>query len=90
MIKVKVIFGSYFSKEIGREEMEVDLADASVIKDLMKMIADNYGEQIANLIVDRNTGHLKVLAFVNGQVSQKDRMLQDQDVVKILPPLAGG
>ena len=90
MIKVKVIFGSYLAKETGKTEAEVSLKEDSSIMDMAREIGNVYGEDILNMLIDKERECFKILSFVNGKVCRQDRILNDNDTVNLLPPLAGG
>lgn len=90
MITVKVQLNSYFRKEIGQREIELSLQENANIMDLAREMGKIYGESIANMLIDKERGYFKLLSFVNNKICQKDQSLKDNDIVKLLPLLAGG
>jgi len=55
-------------------------------------LAKKYGKSFVNYVYDYRTGEVKgFLQFlVNGQSSDRDRELRNDDVLAIIPPVGGG
>ncbi len=90
MIRVKVELTSYFRKELGQGKIELSLQENANIMDLAREMGKIYGESVGNMLIDKERGYFKVLSFVNSQICQKDQSLKDNDIVKLLPLIAGG
>jgi MoaD family protein len=96
LIRVKIRTSLDFKKIFGQGRFEVPTREGSTLRDFLNQLVDAWGDELASKLFD--TGGQTVLPhimlMVNGQninfLNKMDTVLQDQDEVLILPPVAGG
>jgi molybdopterin synthase sulfur carrier subunit len=96
MIIVRVRTILTLKKVLGKGEVEFPVPEGTTLRELLTMIVDRWGDELASRLFNRKTGailpHIRLM--VNGRdIAFLDRMetiLQDGDDVLILPPVSGG
>ena len=79
---VRLRFLARYAELVGREEMELDIAQPATVGDLVRRVKDQIPS--ARQLPDHP------LAAVNLQHVRLDAAVRDGDEVALLPPLAGG
>ncbi|NIO06112.1 MAG: MoaD family protein [Proteobacteria bacterium] len=96
MIKVKIHTVSVLKRIVGQGELEVSLPKGSTLKALLSWMVTTWGEKISSYLFDPGSAspipHIRLV--INGQdigfLKGMDTVLQDGDVILIIPPVAGG
>ena len=79
---VRLRFLARYAELVGREEIELDIAQPATVGDLVRRVQDEL--PAARQLPDHP------LAAVNLQHVRLDAAVRDGDEVALLPPLAGG
>jgi MoaD family protein len=78
------------------QNIEIELGDGMVIKDVLNKLIQQYGDKFKEAIFDPKTGLLRpyISILVNGRhINYKlglETKLGDNDVMVVLPPIDGG
>jgi sulfur-carrier protein len=96
MITVRVRTILTLKKILGKGEVEFPVPEGATLRELLRLIVDRWGDELASRLFDPKTGavfpHIRLM--VNGRdIAFLDRMetiLQNGDDVLILPPVSGG
>lgn len=96
MMDVKVRTILTIKQVLGKGELELSMPEQSTLQELVAMLVDRFGHELASLLLDRETGHRlphirymvngRDIAFLDGMETE----LQAGDEVLILPPVSGG
>jgi MoaD family protein len=95
MIAVKISFLSLLKSRIGVKELNMDLEDESTINDVFTKLFEKYGENIKSVLV-KKTGDLNdhVVIMLNEKnirsLDELNTKIQNNDVIILLPAIAGG
>ena len=95
MITVRISFLSLLKDRFGAKELNMDLEDASTVKDLFSKLFEKYGESIKKLLI-KKTGDLndQVVIMVNEKnirsLDKFDTKIHNNDKIIFLPAIAGG
>jgi len=95
-LKVNVRYFTTLRELAGASEEEVEIGDGSTLTDLVKRIAEKYGEEASRyLYVDETREIDPAMQFlVNGAsiriLQGLKTRLADGDVVAVVPPIGGG
>jgi molybdopterin converting factor small subunit len=94
-MNVRVQYTAQLRTAIGRGEEEVALAEGSSLADLLAHLAGLHGEQVRpHLLGDDGQPRASLLVVRNGEaISAREAAmarLQPNDVVTLMPPIAGG
>ncbi|GAB6072339.1 molybdopterin converting factor subunit 1 [Venenivibrio stagnispumantis] len=81
-MKIKVLYFASLKDKLKKKEDIIDLKEGSKVEDLLNDIISKY-PQIQELIQ-------KCMIAVNEEYSSKDRVLNENDIVAIIPPVSGG
>lgn len=79
---IRLRFLAHYAELVGREEMELDIAQPATVGDLVRRVKDQLPS--ASQLPDHP------LAAVNLRHVRLDAAVRDGDEVALLPPLAGG
>ena len=96
MIRVKIRTSLDFKKIFGRGRFEVPTRKDITLEDFLNQLIHTWGDELAFRLYepDGKTILPRVMLMVNGQninfLNRLDTVLQDQDEILILPPVAGG
>ncbi len=93
-MKLRVQYMAQLRAVIGYGEQLVELPEASRISDLLVQLAAQHPAARSHLVTESNQPRPSLLIVVNdAAVSSRDAAatsLQPNDVVTLLPPIAGG
>jgi len=81
-MKIKVLYFASLKDKLKKNEDIIDLKEGSKVEDLLNEIISKY-PQIQELIQ-------KCMIAVNEEYSSKDRVLNENDIVAIIPPVSDG
>jgi|GEM_PF-4495389 len=91
-MEVHVFYNSFLLRKITKTDTEqFSVKEGSNIEDLLKLLAEKYGELFEKMVIDNNTGNLKMLILLNGsKVAGLKINMNDQDRINILSFITGG
>ena len=81
---------------LGRAELDVALPDGGTVADLLTMLAEAYGAQLAPHFAEPEdaAAHPPLRVMVNGRdiavLGGRQTVLRDADEILVLTPIAGG
>jgi molybdopterin synthase sulfur carrier subunit len=96
LITVKIRTILTLKKILGKGEVEITVPDRSTLGDLLKIMANRWGYELAShLFESKSTSVLpSIRLMVNGRdiafLNRMETVLQNGDEVLILPPISGG
>jgi MoaD family protein len=96
LIRVKIRTSLDFKKIFGQGRFEVSTREGGTLRDFLNQLVDEWGDELASKLFDTSgqTVLPHIMLMVNGQninfLNKMDTVLQNQDEVLILPPVAGG
>lgn len=96
MIRIHIRTSLDFKKIFGRGIFEVFCREGITLGAFLDQLVDEYGEELAASLfeADRKTVKPYMMLMVNGQninfLNKLQTVLQNEDQVLILPPVAGG
>jgi molybdopterin converting factor small subunit len=81
-----------FPGDLGSNKvpLEVEITPNSTIGDLLICLLEKYGETIRQQLINRVDGTPFVTFLVNGEQAGLEQILMPEDIVLIMPPIAGG
>jgi|GEM_PF-1846702 len=89
-MKIILILKSILKMNIGKPQLEMELVEGSTVMDAVKQLQSEYREETEGFLFDRKTGDCYLLFVVNRKQVKSDHVLEGDDRLTILPPLAGG
>ena len=96
MIRVKIRTSLDFKKIFGQGRFEVSASERLSLREFLNQLVDEWGTELASRLFDADgqTVLPHIMLMVDGQninfLNRLDTVLQDEDEVLILPPVAGG
>lgn len=95
LIKIEARYYAYLREITGKFSEIILINEGATINDFLRIIIDKYGERMRRYILDDN-GEVRsnITIAINAQKiagdSVKSYPLKNEDVVVIIPPIAGG
>ena len=89
-MQISLIPKSILRISIGKEELRLDLPENATALIACNVLATQYGSMVQDFLFDKKTGDTHVLFIVNRKQVTKDHILEQNDRLTILPPVAGG
>jgi molybdopterin converting factor small subunit len=96
LICVKIRTSLDFKKIFGQGRFEVSSPKGVTLKGFLDQLVDTWGDELASCLFEPDGQNIlpHIMLMINGQninfLNKLDTVLQDQDEVLILPPVAGG
>ena len=93
MIKVKVIFMGYLADFTKAKEVELELVESSIFKDLLNEVKENYIAKFPNQYFQGDDFRYLHLMLNLKDIDAKkdaDRPLENGDTFYLIPPVGGG
>ena len=93
---VKIVYLGLVRSRIGKNEEQYDVAESTSLADLLKALAEIYGEKLYSLLLTINESRLDttVLTMVNGisidPLKGSDVTLKEGDIVTLSTLISGG
>lgn len=81
MIRVKVRYFAHAREYSGTLEETMDLSGSTSIGEVIARVIEKY---------PRISGIQNLVFLKNGSPSKEDRLLEDGDILAVVPPIAGG
>jgi molybdopterin converting factor small subunit len=90
-VKLRVVPFAPYRDGLGSEPFELDLADGSTLRDLLRALAGR-AAQFEPLARARGDEWLwgQLLVHSDGELVRLDDRLRDGECLELLPPIAGG
>jgi molybdopterin converting factor small subunit len=88
-VRVQAEFLSLLAIALGEKQASLEVAPGTTAGDLARGLAARYGERVRGRIVGPK-GDLRVIFSINGRAARADRVLEEGDIVLVMPPPAGG
>lgn len=93
-MKLRVHYMAQLRTAIGRAEEDVELAAGSSLAKLLSQLADVHGAARSHFVTETGQARPSLLIIVNNAtVAAREAattVLHSEDVVALLPPIAGG
>jgi molybdopterin converting factor small subunit len=89
-MQIFLIPKSILRMSIGKEELKLDLPKNATALIACNALAAQYGSVVQDFLFDKKTGKTHVLFVVNRKQVTKDHVLEQNDRLTILSPVAGG
>lgn len=95
MAKVKVESFAEIKDALGSNEIEVEIDNNTVLRDVFEKLAEQYGSNFKDQIWNKLTGEMEpFLVMLNGKTYSSlhdfDTKVKDGDEIAILLPVVGG
>ena len=95
-MRVKVKYMATAREIAGAREETIEIGNSSTIMDLLRMLAEKYGQKMHDYLFDKATGkpqpHLRFL--LDGRsvhmINEFNTALSDEATLLIVPPVSGG
>jgi len=87
---IKVELFSELRLLAGRKSIDLELEEGSTVKQALEALYKEFGNSIKFKIVDTNTNHYRMTFLVNSKLSDDTVVLKEDDILAIIPPVAGG
>jgi molybdopterin converting factor small subunit len=89
LLKVNLRFFGAFATKVGRNSMKLETRDSATLADLLSQIFKTYKlGSLNNSEGDISAGYLRI--YVNGRNAPLNMILQEDDEISFLSPVAGG
>lgn len=93
-MKLRVQYMAQLRAAVGRTEEEVELPDGNSLADLLHQLANTHNAARSHFVTEAGQARPSLLIVVNdAAVSAREAattLLHSDDVVTLLPPIAGG
>jgi molybdopterin converting factor small subunit len=95
-MRVKVVYLGLVRSRIGKDEEQCEVANGSSLADLIKILAENYGERLQSIVGERRESRLDptFITTVNGilkdPLQANNVSLKDGDIVTFMTLISGG
>ena len=94
-MEVEVRFYAMLREVAGKKAERVVLPPKSLVRDLIDLLVERYGDEFARYVYDSEKQVRSFLSYMlNGvninSLDRFDTMLKDGDVLALLPPVGGG
>jgi len=81
-LKIKILYFSSIKDKLKKSSDYFELQENSTVKDLIESIEKKYPEISENI--------KNIMVAVNEEYADKERKLEEGDVVALIPPVSGG
>jgi MoaD family protein len=90
-LKVKTLYFARLRELTGREAEELDVTEGSRCIDVVRAIAERYGEGLRRYLFDESGALRRSFAIaLNGERAAPETEVRDGDTVVVIPPISGG
>ena len=96
MVKVKVKLYARLADLAGVSDLELELPKKPRLKDLLEILAKRFGRDFQNVVTTPSDayGHYLGVILINERESTRmsglETALNENDIIKIIPPVSGG
>ncbi len=91
-MRIAVRFGGYYRTLAGRPSLDLDLAEGATVEDALAVLDERLEGRCHHVFYPDGTHHTHqdLLILVNTQIAQRNVELREDDVMALVPPMAGG
>ena len=81
---------SHLRLALGRRDLELELPEGATVATVLERLRSMVPSHLESMVAGGAEGGYRLVVLVNERRSGPDRLLQDGDVITLLPPLGGG
>jgi MoaD family protein len=90
-LRVRTLYFARLRELTGREAEELDVPEGSRCIDVVRAIAERYGEDLRRYLFDESGSLRRSLAIaLNGERASPEAEVKEGDTVVVIPPISGG
>jgi MoaD family protein len=90
-LKVRTLYFARLRELTGREAEELDVPEGSRCIDVVRAIAERYGEDLRRYLFDESGSFRRSFAIaLNGERTSPEAEVREGDTVVVIPPISGG
>jgi MoaD family protein len=90
-LKVRTLYFARLRELTGREAEELDVPEGSRCIDVVRAIAERYGEDLRHYLFDESGSLRRSFAIaLNGERTSPEAEVREGDTVVVIPPISGG
>ena len=81
---------SHLRVALGRRDLDLELPEGATVATVLERLRSMVPSELESMISGGAEGGYRLVVLVNGRRTGPDKLLQDGDVITLLPPLGGG
>jgi MoaD family protein len=90
-LRVRTLYFARLRELTGREAEELDVLEGSRCIDVVRAIAERYGEDLRRYLFDESGSLRRSFAIaLNGERAAPEAEVREGDTVVVIPPISGG
>jgi MoaD family protein len=90
-LRVRTLYFARLRELTGREAEELDVPEGSRCVDVVRAIAERYGEDLRRYLFDESGSLRRSFAIaLNGERTSPEAKVREGDTVVVIPPISGG
>lgn len=90
-MRVRTLYFARLRELTGRDQEELEVPEGATCLDVVRSIADRYGEALRRYLFDESGALRRSLAIaLNGERVSPETPLREGDTVVVIPPISGG
>jgi MoaD family protein len=90
-LRVRTLYFARLRELTGREAEEFDVPEGSRCIDVVRAIAERYGEDLRRYLFDESGSLRRSFAIaLNGERASPEAEVREGDTVVVIPPISGG
>jgi MoaD family protein len=90
-LRVRTLYFARLRELTGREAEEFDVPEGSRCIDVVRAIAERYGEDLRRYLFDESGSLRRSFAIaLNGERATPEAEVREGDTVVVIPPISGG
>jgi molybdopterin synthase sulfur carrier subunit len=90
-LKVRTLYFARLRELTGKEAEELDVPEGSRCIDVVRAIAERYGEDLCRYLFDESGSLRRSFAIaLNGERAPPEAEVREGDTVVVIPPISGG
>jgi molybdopterin converting factor small subunit len=89
-MKVEIQYKAQLRQLRGLGAEVIELEDDTLLKDLIKSIAEQHGDRMASLLLEDSEPSPSLLCFLSGEELSMNEALRDGHCITLMTPISGG
>lgn len=90
-MRVRTLYFARLRELTGRDQEELEVPEGATCEEVVRSIAERYGEPLRRYLFDESGGLRRSLAIaLNGERVNPETRVRDGDTVVVIPPISGG
>jgi MoaD family protein len=90
-LRVRTLYFARLRELTGKEAEEFDVPEGSRCIDVVRVIAERYGEDLRRYLFDESGSLRRSFAIaLNGERASPEAEVREGDTVVVIPPISGG